>query len=131
MLTLLFIILLQATSFQTIQVNNTVPCFLNETAGAEMWKNCGARDDFLSFALLGFEWATGGNFSMLLVSVLILFTYIKYHKVIYPIMIGFMYIPTTFFLFPSTFQSYGFIFLGLAVAGFVFYMLTRQTKEYN
>lgn len=131
MLSLLFIIIMQATSFQTIVVNDTTPCFLNYTAGANMWRNCGASDDFLAFALLGFEWATGGNFSMLLVSILILFTYQKYHKVIYPIFIGFVYIPTTFFLFPSTFQSYGFIFLGLAVAGFVFYMLTRQTKEYN
>lgn len=127
----MLLFLLESIFFQTIVVNQTVPCFMNFTRGVNIWRDCGASEDFLQFALLPFEWATGGNFSMVFVSVVILFTYVKYHKVIYPILIGFMFIPTTFFLFPATFQSYGFIFLALAVGGFVFYMLTRQTKEFG
>ena len=60
-------LILQSIFFQTIQVNQTTPCFMNFTRGAQIWRDCGASDDFLSFALLPFEWATGGNFSMVFV----------------------------------------------------------------
>ena len=43
-----------------IDVPTSQPCFLNMTAGVDMWKNCGASDDYMDFALGGFEWVTGG-----------------------------------------------------------------------
>ncbi len=123
--------LLQSIFLQTIQVNATTPCFMNFTRGHNIWQDCGASTDFLEFALLPFEWATGGNFSMILVSVMILVTYIKYHKIIYPIMIGVMFLPVSFFLFPDSFLSYAFILgIGLGAGVFIYYILTRQTKEY-
>ena len=38
------------------------PCFLDMDAGFEMWENCGADDDYLDFALMPFEYITGGFF---------------------------------------------------------------------
>ena len=34
---------------------NLQPCFMNMTAGAQMWDNCGANEDYLDFALMPFE----------------------------------------------------------------------------
>ena len=117
-------------SLQIITVNNTLPCFLNFTEPATMWQRCGAPDDFLQFVLLPWEYITGGYFSLVLVSVFVSFTYIKYHKAIYPIMIGIAFLPTSYFLFPSQFLNMGFIIVGIIAGVFVIHMLTRQTKEH-
>ena len=128
----MLLLALQAIFYQVITVNQTEACFMNFTAGHRMWEQCGIREDFLQFALLPWEWATGGNFSMILVSVMVLFSYIKYHKVLYPVMIGVLFLPVTFFVFPDTFLSYAFI-LGFGLVGgiVVWYVITHQTKEYG
>lgn len=117
-------------TLQIININATTPCFLNFTEPELMWENCGAPDDFLQFVLLPWEWITGGYFSMILVSVFVAFTYIKYHKAIYPIMVGIAFLPTSFFLFPDQFMNMAFIIVGIIAGIFVIHMLTRQTKEY-
>ena len=117
-------------SLQIIQVNDTTPCFLNFTEPETMWERCGAPADFLKFMLLPWEYITGGYFSMILVSLFVAFTYIKYHKAIYPIMIGIAFLPVSVFLFPDQFLNMGFIIVGLVAGVFVIHMLTRQTKEY-
>ena len=124
MLDLIFI------AFQIINVNDTTPCFLNFTESENMWENCGANQDFLQFMLLPWEWISGGYFSMILVSVLTAFTYIKYHKAIYPIMVGIALLPISFYLFPQQFINIAFILVGIMAGIFVIHMLTRQTKEY-
>ena len=123
--------LIQFITFQIIQVNQTTPCFLNDTAGINMWRNCGAGTDYLKFATLGFDWVTGGYFSLILVAVLILITYIKYHKAIYPLIIGIMYIPFSYFVFPNVFLSYGIVLVIVTAGATLYWIYTHQTKEYS
>jgi hypothetical protein len=117
-------------TLQIIQVNQTDPCFMNFTAGAEVWLNCGMTTDYLSFMLLPWEWITGGNFSLIIVSLFIVFSYIKYHRAIYPIIIGMMFLPIAGFLFPDIFLSYAFLIWGVCIAGFIIFIILKQTKEY-
>ena len=118
-------------TLQIIQVNATEPCILNFTAGAEMWRNCGIETDYLQFMLLPWEWITGGNFSLIVVALLTTFSYIKYHKVVYPIMIGTIFLPISYFIFPSVFLSTAFILAYLGIALVIIFIILRQTKEYN
>jgi len=113
-----------------VDINQTQPCFLNYSAGLDLWENCGIRDDYLTFALLPWEWITGGNFSMVLVSILSLMTYIKYHKAIYPIVIGVMFLPISYFAFPDSFLTFSLIMSGAAIGILVWYIFIKQTKEY-
>ena len=113
---------------QTIIVNSSTPCFLNYTAGIEMWRNCGADEDWVAMAILPFEWITGGYFSLILTSVVILGVYLKYHKVIYAFGIGIVFLPISFQFFPDQFLSFAAIaaFLGLTAA--VLYMIRDQIR---
>ena len=95
-----------------------------------MWERCGASTDYLTFILLPWQYITGGYFSMVLVSLLVGFTYIKYHKAIYPIMIGIAFLPISVYLFPAQFLNIAFVIVGLIAGVFVIHMLTKQTKEY-
>jgi hypothetical protein len=116
---------------QTINVTETPPCFLNYTAGVQVWEDCGMGDDWLQASLLGFEWATGGFFSMILAGTLILATYIKYHKVVYPIIIGISFIPFAYFLFPDNFILFAAVgVIGGLLAG-VYKIFKNQTSEYS
>lgn len=115
---------------QTITVNNTTPCFLNYTEPLTMLDRCGLGEDYLTFSLLGWEWITGGYFSMVFVSIFIFAVYVKYHKMMYPILIGVMFLPIAWFVFPEVFLSWGIImaFLGIGIG--TWYVFIRQTKEY-
>ena len=124
MLDLLFVTL------QTILVNQTAPCFMNLTAGAQMWQNCGFDTDYLQFMVLPWDWISGGNFSLIIVSLLIMFSYIKYHTALYPIIIATVFLPISIFLFPNEFLSPAFILWGVAIGGFIIYVILKQTKEY-
>lgn len=113
---------------QSIIVNQTTPCFLNYTAGIHMWENCGADEDWVAMAILPFEWITGGFFSLILASLIILGVYLKYHKVIYAFGVGVIFLPISFQFFPDTFMSFAVIavFLGLTAA--VLYMIRDQIR---
>jgi hypothetical protein len=113
---------------QVIEINSTTPCFLNMTAGIQMWKNCGADEDFLSFALLPFEWVTGGYFSMILVSILILAVYIKYQKPLYSMVIGIIFLPMVFALFLPSFLGFSIILAFLGIAGAVYVIFKHRTQ---
>lgn len=119
-----------AQAQEVITVNQTEPCFLNYTAGADLWRNCGIDEDYLQFSLLPWEWITGGNFSLVIVAIFTMFTYIKYHKVIYPILIGVMFLPLSFFVFPDAFLSFAMLMSGVAIGILIWYIYIRQTKEY-
>ena len=96
-----------------------------------MWRNCGAGTDYLKFATLGFDWVTGGYFSLILVAVLILITYIKYHKALYPILIGIAYLPMSYFLVDPALWWYVLVLMGVAIACMIVTALLKQTKEYD
>ena len=114
----------------TIIVNSTDVCFLNYTAGVDMWRNCGIEDDWLAFAILPWEWITGGYFSMILVAIIIMFSYIKYHKASYPLLIGTVYLPISYTLFPEQFMSWAIIMAGFYFGVLITYVFIKQTKEY-
>ena len=104
------------------------PCFMNMTAGAQMWKNCGASDDYLDFALAPFEYITGGYFSMILVTIFIIMSYIKYHTVLYPMLIGLLFLPVSFTLFPDTFLTYAITLFVVGTGGLLAWILIWRTK---
>ena len=116
-------------TLQTIIINSTQPCFMNTTAGADMFQNCGGGKDYLTMALTGWQWVTGGWFSMVLVSILVAFTYIKYHKAIYPLIVGTLFLPISWFLFPNQFLIFAFIFGGVVAAILINYIFISQTNE--
>lgn len=118
-------------SLQTIVVNQTLPCFLNYSAGADIFQNCGATEDYIRFALLPWEWISGGFFSMIFVSLMVLFTWIKYHKAIYPLIIGIIYLPTSFFLFPNQIIVFPFLLIGVLIGVFIYSLLTKKTKDWD
>ena len=103
---------------------------MNFTAGADIWTNCGMDTDYLAFMLLPWEWITGGNFSLVIVSLFTMFSYIKYHKVVYPILIGFLFLPISYFIFPEVFLSLAFIIAYIAIGLVIAFIYLKQTKEY-
>ena len=115
---------------EAITVPQSTPCFMNYTSPLNMWENCGAGEDYISFALLPWEWITGGHFSMIIVSIFIMFTYIKYQKVMYPIMIGVMFLPISYFVFPEQFLSWALVMTGITFGIMIWYVYIKQTKEY-
>ena len=123
-------LLLQIITWQIIVVNQTTPCFLNETAGIQLWRNCGADEDYIQWALQPWEWITGGYFSLAIVSIIIIITYLKYHKMAYPLLIGIMFLPFSYFLFPAVFLSWAFILGFMGAFMLLYYAFTRQTKEW-
>ncbi len=130
-LSILSPLLLGEASAQTeVNVTETVPCFLNYTAGVDMWRNCGYDTDFMSATLLPFEWVTGGLLSMIVVTLIIIISYMKYRTIIYPIAIGFIMLPTSYFLFPDVFLSYAFVMAFVSIGLLIWYIIIRQTKEY-
>jgi uncharacterized membrane protein len=57
-------------------------------------------------------------------------TYIKYETAIYPLAIGMVMVPISYFAFPDQFIIFAVILAFLAVGSYIWYILIRQTKEY-
>ena len=108
---------------------STQPCFLNMTAGASMWSNCGADDDFLDFALLPFEYITGGYFSMIIVTIFVIMAYIKYHNVLYPMLIGLMFLPISYTFFPDVFLVYAVALFAVGGGSALVYVVLWRTRN--
>lgn len=121
----------QSASAQTITVNSTTPCWQNYTAYGEMWRNCGVTTDWLQTIIMPWQYATGGYISMFIAAILILFTYIKYHKVVYPLLIGTVMFPLSFALFPNQFLNFAFIMGSISLGFLIIHIILRATKEYN
>lgn len=116
---------------QTINVTETTPCFLNYTAGIEIWENCGMGDDYVKASLIGFEWVTGGYFSLILAGIFILFTYIKYHKAIYPVIVGIAFIPLAIFLVPDDWFFSTIALMALAFFAGGFKAVKNHTSDFS
>ena len=56
--------------------------------------------------------------------------YMKYESAIYPLAIGIIMIPISYFAFPDEFIVFAIILAFLAVGTFIWYIVIRQTKEY-
>lgn len=121
----------QSASAQSITVNSTTYCWQNYTAYGEMWRNCGVTTDWLQTIILPWQYATGGYLSMFIAAILILFTYIRYHKVVYPLLIGTVLLPLSFALFPNQFLNFAFIVGALSLGLLLIHIILKATKEYN
>jgi hypothetical protein len=116
---------------QTIDVNATTPCFLNYTRSYQIWTDCGMDKDWLQASMIGFEYASGGWFSMIFAGTLIMITYIKYHKAIYPIIIGLAFIPFAYFLFPTSWLMWAGLMTALALAIAIYKIYKNHASEFN
>ena len=112
----------------TVDVTETTPCFMDYSAGINMWKNCGFEDNFLKATLMPFEWVMGGYFTLVVVSVLIIITYMKYQTVIYPLAIGVIMLPISAWAFPEMVIGYGLILAAVGITGIFKHILFSQTK---
>jgi len=115
--------------YQIIQVNNTTPCFLNYSAGAQMWQNCGFNTDYIKASLAPFQWITGGYFSMILISVLIGAVYLKYHKGVYALAIGSVFLPISYGLFPEVFLAWVIVMAGIFIGVIAWWVYISQSQE--
>lgn len=113
---------------QTIAVNATSPCFLNYTSN-NIWQDCGMGKDYLHAITIGFEYVTGGYLSLVIAFVIILFTYIKYHKMTYTLFTGCLFIPISYFVFPTQFINFAIIMASFGIATLIYYVLVSQTNE--
>ena len=126
---LFFLIPLDAFAQNPVVINQTQPCFLNQTAGVDIYRNCGLDKDFLTAALLPFEYAVGGNFAMILITMFIIMSYVKYHKMAYPLIIGTLYLPISFYLYPQHFVSFAIIIAFVGIGCLIYYIFIKQTKD--
>jgi len=116
---------------QTINVTETTPCFLNYTAGIEIWDNCGMDEDYLQGALIGFEWVTGGFFSLILGGLFILISYIKYHKAIYPIIVGVAFVPMAIFLVPEEWLTTAILLMAMGLFAGIIKAVKHWTSDFS
>lgn len=114
-----------------ITINSTSPCFYNYTAPQDMLKNCGITNDWLQTFMMPWQWVSGGYFSLILVSVFVTFSYLKYRKAVYPMLAGLMFLPLAWFLFPTEFMNFALGMMVIAVGLLLIWALIRQTKEYD
>lgn len=113
----------------TIDVNQTEPCFLNQTATAsEVLQNCEPQRDYLEWVISPWEWVTGGWFTGIIIGSLIIGVYAHTGKALYGIVIGVILLPTSFFLFPPSFASFAIIIAFIAIGLLIAYIYVRNTK---
>lgn len=79
------------------------------------WISSNASGNWLGWAMAPWEWVTGGSISMTIAGILILVSWAKYRTAIYPIFIGVVMLPLSYFLFPAEFLSFAFLLAALGV----------------
>ena len=122
----------EAFAQSSLNVTASQPCFLNYTAsGLDMMQNCGLGDDYLRATTVGFDWVTGGLWPIIIVSVLIVMTYVKYQNGIYPLAIGIVFLPIAGAYFPDQFISYGIVIGALVGVGALVTMFIKKTTDYS
>lgn len=122
-------ILLSSIVYQVIHVNSTTPCFLNYSAGAQMWQNCGFGTDYIKASLGPWNYITGGYFSMILVSILIGAVYLKYHKAVYVLAIGSLFLPISYGVFPEVFLAWAIVMSGIFIGVISWWIYISQSNE--
>jgi len=134
----------EAHAQSVLNVTEDIPCFLNytgssyipvgantTTTGLEMLQQCGFSTDYISAVTVSFDWVTGGLFPMIVVTILIIMTYIKYQNGLYPMAIGIMFLPFAAWAFPDQFLSYAVVLAAIIGAGTMVTIYIKRTKEYD
>lgn len=116
-------------TLQIIPVNNTSPCFYNYSAGFQMWHNCGFDKDYIKASLGPFQYITGGYFSMIFVSILIGAVYLKYHKAVYVLAIGSLFLPISYGVFPEVFLAWAIVMSGIFIGCISWWIFISQSNE--
>ena len=114
------------TEFTT---DSAQPCFMNYTAGVQMWENCGFDRDFIGATTAGFMYVTGGWFAVALVSVLILAVYVKYQNGLYAMIIGVFFFAFSTQIFPDEWVSFGFVIAAVIVGGYFYNAFVNRTRS--
>ena len=116
----------------SLNVTASQPCFLNYTAnGLEMMQQCGLDEDYLRATTVGFDWVTGGLWPLIVVTVLIVMTYLKYQNGIYPLAIGIVFLPIAGYYFPAQFISYAVVIGAVIGVGALVTMFIKKTTDYG
>lgn len=114
----------------TLNVTESTPCFMNYTAtGLEFIQGCRLGEDYIAATTAGFDWVSGGLWPMIVVSVLIIMTYVKYQNGIYPLAIGIVFLPIAGNFFPDQFISMAVVIAAVIAAGAFITMLIKQTRD--
>lgn len=116
---------------QVINVTETEPCFLNQTAGWQAIEQCGLDEDWLQAALLMFEYVTGGYFTFIIVSVIVFAVYMKYHKWVYTLLVAVLYLPMAVYSMPEWVWPVAIMLVSAGIIAAIYKTLTRGTSEYN
>ena len=66
---------------------------------------------------------------MVLAAVLILGTWARYRTALYPIFVGIVFLPITYFLFPQNFLVFALLLAALATGMYLWYILVRQPSQ--
>jgi hypothetical protein len=125
-------ILESAYAQSSLNVTASQPCFLNYTAnGLEMMQQCGLDEDYLRATTVGFDWVTGGLWPLIVVTILIVMTYLKYQNGIYPLAIGIVFLPIAGAYFPDQFISYAVVIGAVIGVGALVTMFIKKTTDYG
>lgn len=96
-----------------------------------IFEDCGYKEDYLVAAIAPWSWITGGYFGMILVSVFVLISYIRYRNWVYPAIVGSMYLPVSYYMFPEHFVTTAILFMFVGVGTAIWLVMVRQTKEHD
>ena len=102
---------------------------MDYAASTEMWKNCGFDSDFIKATLMPFEYVMGGYFTLVIVSILVMIVYIKYQTVIYPLLIGFVMLPLSWWAFPEMIMGYALILAALGFTAIIKHIVLKQASR--
>lgn len=105
------------------------PCW--ESGELNLFESCGYKDDYLEAAAAPWVWVTGGYFGMIMVSLFVLIAYIRFRNWVYPSLVGVMYLPVSYFMFPEHFVGYAIILMFVAIGIAIWVTMVRQTKEHD
>lgn len=122
-------LLIHLVTLPTTIINGTQPCFLNYTAGIDIWQNCGMGTDYLKAVLGPWIWVTGGYFGMILIGLFVMISWLKYQKIVYPIMIGTLYFPYAYYFFPAQWITDAILGIGVVYGLLLVYIFVSQTNE--
>ena len=95
----------------------------------ENWESCHGDDDWLRAVLMPFDWILGGWFLFLIIAVLVLISWLRYHKAIYPVMVGLLFFPAVYWRFPEHLITMGILLAFVAIGISIYYAFMRQTVE--
>lgn len=115
-----------------IQIEDKEFCLKdNNLTMAEKLKACGIKRDWLQFTVIGWEWLTGGLFSILVLALLIGLVYAATKSSLYTLLVGTAWLPAAWSWFPSSFLYVLFIMIGVYVVYAIWQGMLRRTGPHD